>query len=74
MPDTSNDLLTTAEAAQYLGMTPGGFRTQVSRSPALRDARQPIDGRTHLYPRAALDQWRAGQPGRGTRTDLKNRD
>lgn len=65
------ELLTTAEAAALAGVLPASWAAQARRTPALRDAKVMLDGRTPAWPREVVETWLRTRPGRGARTDLR---
>lgn len=60
-----DQLLTTSEAADLAGLTPARFRSEVTRSPTLREAKVMLDGRTPAYPRRVVQKWIRSRPGKG---------
>lgn len=67
------NLLTTAQAAELAGVTPGGFRATANwarkKGVELRapDDQWP-DKRTPMYDKDKLVAWLASRPGRGNRS------
>jgi hypothetical protein len=62
--------LTVTQAAQRAGITPGAWRSYVTRGRAPKPDGQH-DGRTPWWWDSTVDQWRTNRPGRGRRTDLR---
>lgn len=61
------DLISTAQAAELAGIQPGTLRDYVSRG------RGPSPVVRGWYDRDAVQAWVENRPGRGSRTDLKER-
>jgi excisionase family DNA binding protein len=65
------ELLSVAEAAQELGLTPPAIRRAIQRG-LIAPVR--LDGRTNLIPRTQVDKYRAehrGRMGRPAKTDKR---
>ena len=64
-------MLTASQAAERAGLKRGTWSAYVARSQAPQpDARDPSGGNP-LWHEATIDEWAAGRPGRGARTDLQ---
>jgi excisionase family DNA binding protein len=64
MPKITSDLVTVADAAQELGLSPHSVRYAIARG-VLKVV--PLDGRTNLIPRAEVERYRRehlGQRGK----------
>jgi excisionase family DNA binding protein len=65
------ELMSVAQAAKELGLTPGAVRGAINRG-LIEPVR--LDGRTNLIPRAQVDKYRAahrGRTGRPAKTDKR---
>ncbi|MFF6984248.1 hypothetical protein ACFZAV_42800 [Streptomyces sp. NPDC008343] len=67
--------MTLAEVTEYIGATStGSARKTLSRWGIAATGREPGRGGASLYDRAEIREAKAGRPGRGHRSDLKDKE